>query len=228
MLLRGLGLLRRRLRLQRHDAPIMGPDREMPTFALIAVAWPSNIFAAAALCSTRAEFCWVISSIWFKALLICSIPPDCSRLAEAISEMIPATSLIDCTTSLSVVPALLTSSTPSCTWLLLLVMRSLMSLAACDDRCARLRTSAATTANPAAGLAGARRFYGRVERQEVGLPRDLVDHDDDVGNLARRRFDPGHGVDGGRHDLTTAVGDLGRYGSGLARLPGIFGIFLHG
>ena len=35
-------------------------------------------------------------------------------------------------------------------------------------------------------------------------------------------------IDGGRHDLTTAVGDLGRYGSGLARLPGIFGIFLHG
>jgi hypothetical protein len=56
-----------------------------------------------------------------------------------------------------------------------------MSFAACDERCARLRM--ATTA-AAAGLAGARRFTAALSAK-VGLARDLVDHADDVGDLAR-------------------------------------------
>ena len=65
-----------------------------------------------------------------------------------MSATIAATLLIDSTISLSAVPAWLTSSTPSLTWPFELVIRSLMSLAACDERCARLRTSDATTAKP--------------------------------------------------------------------------------
>jgi hypothetical protein len=55
---------------------------------------------------------------------------------------------MDSTISSSAVPARLTSSTPPFTWPLLLLIRSLMSLAVCEERCARLRTSVATTANP--------------------------------------------------------------------------------
>ena len=76
------------------------------------------------------------------------MPLACSALALAMSATISATFLIESTISVSAVPARLTSSTPSLTWPLLLVIRSLMSLAACAERCARLRTSEATTAKP--------------------------------------------------------------------------------
>src|SRR5262245_55089717 len=69
-------------------------------------------------------------------------------LAAAIAATMLVTLLIDVTISLSAVPARLTSSTPSCTWLLELLSRSLMSFAACEERCARSRTSDATTAKP--------------------------------------------------------------------------------
>ncbi len=122
--------------------------RKKATRSSMALAWCSSVFAVAAFSSTSAEFCWVTSSIWLRALLTCSMPVACSVLAVAMPETISATFLIDSTISLSAVPALLTRSTPSFTWLLLLVIRSLMSFAACDERCARLRTSDATTAKP--------------------------------------------------------------------------------
>jgi hypothetical protein len=40
----------------------------------------------------------------------------------------------------------------------------------------------------AALLAGARRFHGGVEREDVGLEGDAVDHADDVGDLLGSRF----------------------------------------
>src|SRR5664280_2872994 len=76
------------------------------------------------------------------------MPLACSALALAMSATISATFLIDSTISVSAVPARLTRSTPSLTWPFEFVIRSLMSLAACDERCARLRTSEATTAKP--------------------------------------------------------------------------------
>ena len=140
----------------------------------------SKALAAAAFCSTRAEFCCVAWSICVGAVLTWSMPVDCSPLAEAISETISATFLIEPTISVSAPPALLTSSTPCCTWPELLVIRSLMSFAAGDERCARLPTY---HGEAAAGFAGPRRFHRSVERQQVGLPGDLVDHADDVGDL---------------------------------------------
>jgi hypothetical protein len=65
-----------------------------------------------------------------------------------------------------------------------LLIRSLMSLAACAERCARLRTSVTTTAKAAAGFAGARSLYRGVERQQIRLPGNLIDHPDDVGDFA--------------------------------------------
>ena len=44
----------------------------------------------------------------------------------------------------------------------------------------------------AAGLAGARRLDRGIERKQIGLARDLVDHDDNVGNLVRGPFDMRH------------------------------------
>jgi len=72
----------------------------------------SSILAVAAFSYTKAEFCWFTSSRWEMDLLICSIPLDCSMLAEAISTTIAAASLIDLRISLRAAPALLTRSTP--------------------------------------------------------------------------------------------------------------------
>ena len=60
-----------------------------------------------------------------------------------------------------------------------------MSLAACDERCAKRAHLRCHHREAAAGVAGAGRLDGGIERQQIGLPRDLVDHPDDVGNLAR-------------------------------------------
>ncbi len=43
-------------------------------------------------------------------------------------------------------------------------------------------------------LAGARRFHRGVQRQDVGLEGDAVDHADDVGNLLRTAGDVPHGA----------------------------------
>ena len=58
-----------------------------------------------------------------------------------------------------------------------------MSLAACDERCARLRTSDAPPAKPRPLRRRARLDCG-VERQEVGLAGDLVD-DTDMSEILR-------------------------------------------
>jgi hypothetical protein len=47
-------------------------------------------------------------------------------------------------------------------------------------------------------LARARRFDRRVEREDIGLERDAVDHADDVGDLAGRSVDRFHGVKWGQ------------------------------
>jgi len=78
--------------------------------------------------------------------------------------------LIEASISVNELPASFASPTPSCTWLELLVIRSLMSLAACEDRYAKLLTSEATTAKAATRIAGTRRLDGGTERQQVGPP----------------------------------------------------------
>ncbi len=60
----------------------------------------------------------------------------------------------------------------------------LISRAASAERCARLRTSGGHDRETPALLAGARGFHRGVQRQDVGLEGDAVDHADDVVDLA--------------------------------------------
>ncbi len=52
-----------------------------------------------------------------------------------------------------------------------------------------------------ASFAGARRFDGSVEGEEIGLEGDVVDEADDVADLGRRRGDALHRFVGAVHDL---------------------------
>jgi hypothetical protein len=96
-----------------------------------------------------------------------------------------------------------------------------MSFAACEERCASMRTSDATS------IAGARRFDRGVKRQEVGLPGDLVDNADDIGDLAGRSFDLRHCRNRIGHHLAAAIGNVARLGGRLIGLLGVLGVLLH-
>ncbi len=104
--------------------------------------------AAAVASSTRAAFCWVASSICVTVRLTCSMPADCSCDAAEISPMMSVTRCTDETMSAMVRPAWSTSCEPSVTRCTESPIRSLISLAAADERCASVRTSLATTAKP--------------------------------------------------------------------------------
>ena len=69
----------------------------------------------------------------------------------------------------------MTRATPVCTWRELAAMMVLISLAALAERWANSRTSWATTAKAAPGLAGAGRLDTGIQRQKVGLEGDLID-----------------------------------------------------
>jgi len=104
--------------------------------------------AAAAASSTSAAFCCVTSSICVIAVFTCSIPPDCSWEAAVISAMMSVTRFTLVTISPMVRPASSTSFEPASTLPTESSMSALISLAAAALRCARLRTSLATTAKP--------------------------------------------------------------------------------
>ncbi len=73
-----------------------------------------------------------------------------------------------------------------------------------------------------AGFAGAGRFHRGVERQQIGLEGNVVDHADDIGDLARAFGDPLHGVVGADHHRTAFLGGnshgLGIFGSAAGPL----------
>ena len=89
---------------------------------------------------------------------------------------------------------------------MLVVISSLISLDASEERCARARTSEATTAKPRPEFAGPRRLDPGVQGQKVGLEGDVVDHADDAGNLFGGPFDPVHRIDGGHDDFAAVLG----------------------
>lgn len=78
----------------------------------------------------------------------------------------------------------------------LVLMRPLISRAASALRCARLRTSLATTAKPRLALQR-ERFHCGIERQNIGLERDAIDDTNDVHNFAAGILNAAHGL----HDL---------------------------
>ena len=77
-------------------------------------------------------------------------------------------------------------------------------------------------------LAGAGRFHRRVEREDVGLERDAVDHTNDVGDLLAAVVDALHGP----HHLAHHVAALGGEFAGALRkligLAGVVGVLPHG
>jgi hypothetical protein len=114
----------------------------------MSLACSASAAAAAAVCSTSAALCCVVASISLTALLICSRPAACSCEARVISPMVSATRRAAAMISSRVRPEVSTSREPSCTLVTESRISDLISLAAEADRCARLRTSAATTAKP--------------------------------------------------------------------------------
>ncbi len=111
-----------------------------------ACAFSSSL--AAALSSAVAAVVCVTFSICAIACDTWSIPCVCCRLASRTSSTIPFTRVtlsviapIDCATC-STVPF------PSCDRVIDSSISPAVSFAACADRCARLRTSSATTAKP--------------------------------------------------------------------------------
>ena len=66
--------------------------------------------------------------------------------------------------------------TPSPTSALEAVISALISLAASAERCASVRTSEATTAKPLPASPARAASTAGVERQQVGLEGDVVDH----------------------------------------------------
>ncbi len=87
------------------------------------------------------SICVMASPTWLT-------PELCSRLAALISPTMSVTRRMLFTTSCMVVPARSTSCAPCSARCTLSVIRPLISLAAEAERCARVRTSPATTAKP--------------------------------------------------------------------------------
>ena len=78
-----------------------------------------------------------------------------------------------------------------------------------------------------ARLTGPRGLDPGIERQEVGLKGDLVDHIDDLADFARCILDPAHRRHGFRHDLRGLFCARFRATHHLHRLGSAFGRVLH-
>jgi len=87
---------------------------------------------------------------------------------------------------------------------------------ACDDR----KTAPLVT--------GPRGFHRGVERQQVSLEGDLLDHADDVADFLRRLVDFPHRPDGGSKHSNTRIRLATRGHRELVRLIGIRRILAHG
>lgn len=106
-----------------------------------------SVSAAAGVCSTNAEFCCAAPSSEVIAWL-CRKPCPCCSLAPLISAISVLTDLTLVTRSPMERPASSTSLLPLSTFTTLAPIRLLISRAASALRCARPRTSDATTAKP--------------------------------------------------------------------------------
>ena len=77
-------------------------------------------------------------------------------------------------------------------------------------------------------VAGTGRFYGGIEGEDVGLEGDVVDHRNDIHDLARRFVDVVHGGDDLTDHFNAFTGYVGSADGKLVGLFGVFGIMLHG
>ena len=154
------------------------------------------------------------------APLTCAIPCACCSPAPAISDMTVRTR--------AMLPSIssrrrLTSSpieTPSRALAVAWSMRPAVLRAASALRIARFRTSPATTAKPLPRVPRAGRLHRRVEREEVGLERDLVDRLHDPRGGVTGIADPLHGLGEAHHAPHAALGGAARDLGELLPLPG--------
>ncbi|MNX88791.1 hypothetical protein D3C86_1207770 [compost metagenome] len=77
-------------------------------------------------------------------------------------------------------------------------------------------------------LARARRFHGGVERQDIGLEGDAVNHARDIGDTARTVGDRAHGLDHAFDHLAASYGDARRLADQAVGFTGVVGVLLHG
>ena len=105
-------------------------------------------------------------------------------------------------------------------------MSPLISLAACALR--QAAHFAGHHGKPAPLLARTGCFYRSVQRQDVGLKGNAINHANDVCNLLAAVVDAPHGADHFRHHVSPAHGNHRGIGGQLAGLTGVVGIGLHG
>ena len=121
------------------------------------------------------------------------MPSLCSDAAAVISPMMSVTR---CTRADDLLHRLARHRRPACepdsTLSTLAPIRPLISLAASAAALREVAHLAGDDREAAALLAGARRFDRGVQREDVGLERDAVDHADDVGDLLRAGVDLVH------------------------------------
>src|SRR5690606_17460099 len=77
------------------------------------------------------------------------------------------------------------------------------------------------------GIASARSLNTGIQREQVGLERNLVDNTDDPADLLRGLLDFAHGGDRLTHDLAAALGVGFCRGYDLARMGRAFRRLLH-
>src|SRR5690606_11944781 len=111
-------------------------------------AWDESAWLVPVSSSAWRAVAWVALSMCTMARFTCSMPEACSWLETLISDTRSATFFAFCTMLSSFALAMPTRCVPSPTFSTLSLMSPLISLAAWALRWARLRTSAATTANP--------------------------------------------------------------------------------
>ena len=167
------------------DALSRGPGRggNTPTVSTRWLACCCRLSEAEALSSTRAAFCCVTWSSWPTAWLIWAMPRVCScGGADLGNQTADLLYLID---DLGHGDAGIGHQRAAGLDVLHAGTDEGLDLARGLGRALRqARTSAATTAKPALARRPGR-LDGCVQRQDVGLERDAVDHADDVGDLAR-------------------------------------------
>ena len=170
--------------------------------------WSADWLAPVTLTETSlvpAAACWTLRAI-------SRVAESCSSTAAAMVVAMPLISRM-----VSLMPPIAVTQSPVADWIA--VTCPAISSVAFAVWLASSLTSDATTAKPAAGLAGARGLDGRVQRQQIGLAGDRADQAQHVADLLGGRGQAAHhlgGLSGLDHG---ALGDL----AGMGDLPADLG-----
>ena len=163
--------------------------------------------------SVEALLCWITWSSCWIAVVTCSTPGACSLQDELISCTRPDVFWMPGTISPSSLPA---RSVNLHAGLLLRHRADLLGRLA-RPRSASLLDLGRHHREALAMLAGARRLDRRIQRQHVGLPRDLLDDADLFRNALHRLDGIGHRAAAHLAVLRRLVGDR----RGLLRIVGV-------